>query len=128
MPLPVNIGRGPDLVKLLRSKDTWEEVLQDDVLVKKCLSSYSSVRSTFDDLQAAKKLSCFVSRLLSYMDAHPGKPYTPSELKERSFPCYWLILNLLKARFLRQKHILIIGRPNTVTFCSNSTRKISHRI
>jgi hypothetical protein len=47
--------RGPDLVKLLRDKNSWEEVMADDSLVKKCLSSYSSVRSTFEDLQAMKK-------------------------------------------------------------------------
>ena len=31
--------RGPDLVKLLREKNSWEEVLRDDHLLKKCLSS-----------------------------------------------------------------------------------------
>ena len=47
-------SRGPDLANLLRTKNSWEEVLADDRLVNKCLSSYNSVRSTFEDLQDVK--------------------------------------------------------------------------
>lgn len=107
--------RGPDLVKLLRAKASWEEVLTDDNLVKKCLSSYSSVRNTFEDLQAVRGggATHFWTRLEAYVHKSQGRPYSFSELKERYYPLWWLVFNLCRPRHLRQKQMVILGCPGT---------------
>jgi hypothetical protein len=105
--------RGPDLVKLLRSKNSWEEVLTDDSLVKKCLSSYSSVRSTFEDLQSMKKKGPFLARLLVFLCTHGIEVYKDSDFKERYYVLWWLAFNLCRPRHLRQRQLLILGVPET---------------
>ena len=49
-------GLGLDLVTRLRRCSTWQEVLEDDVLVKRLCVSYSSVKQTFLDMKGATKL------------------------------------------------------------------------
>ena len=105
--------RGPDLVKLLRAKTSWADVLADDDLVKKCLSSYSSVRSTFEDMQAAKKNTYFLDKVEAFTVKTKGKCYTHSELKERYYALWWLAYNLCRPRHLCQKQLLILGSPGT---------------
>lgn len=39
--------------------------------------------------------------------------YSFSELKERYFALFWLVRNLFAPRRLRQKQLLILGRPGT---------------
>lgn len=105
--------RGPDLVKLLREKSSWEEVMADDNLVKKCLSSYSSVRNTFTDMQAAKRNTHFFERLVGYVKEKGGLAYTGDELKERLPLLTWLAFNLCRKRHLRQRQMLVLGEPGT---------------
>lgn len=69
--------QGPDLAKLLRGKSSWDEVMMDDNLVRKCLSSYSSVRNTFMDLQAMKQKVHVLERLAAYVKEKGGEAYTP---------------------------------------------------
>lgn len=83
-----NKRRGPDLAKLMRSKNTWKEVMEDDALMKKCLSSYSSVRSTFTDLQSLREGTHFLDSLLNYVKEHGGEVYWYSELGERLVPFF----------------------------------------
>lgn len=105
--------RGPDLVKLLREKSSWAEVMADDNLVKKCLSNYSSVRNTFADIQASKRSTHFFERLVSYVKEKGGLAYTGDELKERIPLLTWLTYNLCRSRHLRQRQMLILGAPGT---------------
>lgn len=66
-------SRGPDLMKLLRSKATWEEVLSDEDLSRKCLTSYQSVRNVFADVRAmmAEK-EHFFTRLSAFVNENKG--------------------------------------------------------
>lgn len=105
--------RGPDLVKALRSKNSWKEVMEDDNLVRKCLSSYNSVRNTYADLQAFKDTSCFLLRLTAYVEAKGEKVYSAKDLKERWHALEWLVYNLCRERHLRQRQLLILGKPST---------------
>lgn len=103
--------RGPDLVKLLREKESWNEVMCDDNLVKKCMSSYSSVRSTFEDLISLKRnVSCFESAFAFWQSMGKKAVYAYSELNERYFALIWLVCNVCLKRHLRQKQLLILGR------------------
>ncbi len=90
--------------------------MSDDLLVKKCLSNYNSVRNTFEDLQCLKsaKKESWLSRLLAYVLKTGGRCYRDvDELKERKEVLVWLMINLCKPRHLRQKQLLILGVPGT---------------
>lgn len=110
-----NKSRGPDLVKLLREKKTWEEVLADDRLVNKCLSSYNSVRSTFEDLQDVKSKNSmsFFCKLWLFVKEQGNPFYSAKDLRKCNAVLYWLVLNLCRPRHLRQKQLLILGLPGT---------------
>lgn len=73
--------RGPDLANLLLSKKTWEEVLEDDDLFRKALTSYSSVRNAFADLRAMDETQHFFTRLSAYVQKTKG--LSESDLKEK---------------------------------------------
>ena len=107
--------RGPDLANLLRTKNSWEEVLADDRLVNKCLSSYNSVRSTFEDLQDVKSKNSmpFFCKLWQFVKEQGGPFYSARDLRECNAVLYWLALNLCRPRHLRQKQLLILGLPGT---------------
>lgn len=105
--------RGPDLVKLLRGKSSWKEVILDDNLAKKCLSSYSSVLNTFIDMQAAKKSTHVFERLASYVKEKGGLVYTRDELKERFPLLIWLVFSICRDRHLRQRQMIVLGDPGT---------------
>ena len=105
--------RGPDLIKLLRTKNSWEEVIADDTLAHKCLSNYSSVRSTFEDIQASNKPACFLKRLSLYVLKKGTKVYKAKDLNERLFAIKWLAYNLCRKRHLKQRQLFILGCPGT---------------
>lgn len=90
--------RGPDLANLLRTKNSWEEVLADNRLVNKCLSSYNSVRSTFEDLQdmKSKNSMSFFCKLWLFVKEQGGPFYSEKYLRECNAVLYWLTLNLCR--------------------------------
>lgn len=88
--------------------------MHDDNLVKKCLSSYSSVRSTFDDLMSLKRNApCFESAFAFWQSSGRSVAYAYSELNERYSVLFWVVCNVCLKRHLRQKQLLVLGPPGT---------------
>lgn len=60
-----------------------------------------------------RKSTHFLKSLLTYVQEKGGKVYEFAELKERFFVLWWLAYNLCNPRHLRQKQLLILGKPGT---------------
>jgi hypothetical protein len=51
--------------------------------------------------------------LFSFVREHGSTAYRASEFKERYYVLWWLAFNLCRPRHLRQRQLLILGRPGT---------------
>lgn len=70
----------------------------DDHLLKKCLSSYNSVRNTFEDLLSLKKHDNYFNMVRDFGCKKDVDVYSFSELKERYYVLFWLVQNLFFPR------------------------------
>lgn len=104
---------GPEFIKLLRSKQSWQEVMQDDELAYKATSSYSSLRNAYADMRASIESPHILKRIWHYMQETAGIPYTQNELQEKWVVIDWLVNNICRARYIKQPQLLIYGAPST---------------
>ena len=70
-------------MKLLRSKETWNDVVADQRLAFQITSSYSSMRNTFADMRSLEEAPHILKRIHDYMLVTRGEPYTQTELLEK---------------------------------------------
>ena len=100
-------------MKLLRSKETWNDVVADQRLAFQITSSYSSMRNTFADMRSLEEAPHILKRIHDYMLVTRGEPYTQTELLEKWPVMDWLVRNLCCTRHLKQAQLMIYGAPNT---------------
>ena len=105
--------QGPTLWRLLKSKESWEEVLADDELGARLLTNYWSVRSAFADLRALAEMPHVLQRVYKYLEDKEGRAYVEADLKEKWPVVEWLVYNLCRARHLKQRQLFILGGPST---------------